>query len=211
MTGAAALRNDHALVETCKPIVATLPVPSPFTVADMLAEFGLQREQARPIELIPARLGGTAPCGLYVVTDDVDYVVHATDTSPFHSLHIVMHEVGHWLLGHLDAALADEAAPASACASAQPADPDLGTAATTLPEPAKLVTLLRQAIPGLSPSKVRGVLGRTVYTAGQERGAEVFATLATSHVAEQLRRRRLQSRQHTLPGLITAFDSPDRP
>jgi hypothetical protein len=60
----------------------------------------LNERSDRPIELIAQPLGGTVPCGWLFRLKDVDYVCYPANTSNFHQLHIVLHEIGHLLLDH---------------------------------------------------------------------------------------------------------------
>ncbi|WP_190276764.1 hypothetical protein [Catenulispora acidiphila] len=108
---------------------------------------GLARKRGRPIELIGVPARPDRPCGLLVTTARTDLIIYSSDTSSVHRRHILLHEAAHLVRGH-DAAGAGSAA-------------------------AGLGTLL----PHLSPSLIRSVLGRTVYTEPQEREAELIATM----------------------------------
>lgn len=79
-------------------LVGCLPVPQPFTLRRFAHMVGRQRGKA--IHLLDATLGATAPCGLLVTTTEVDYICYASNTSWLHQLHIILHEVGHLVLGH---------------------------------------------------------------------------------------------------------------
>lgn len=88
-------------VETPISIVAAverLPVPQPFTLLSFVQ--ALRDCLPKPVELVGAPLGGSAPCGWLVRTSEIDYVCYPTNTSTLHQLHIVLHEVGHLVLGH---------------------------------------------------------------------------------------------------------------
>lgn len=78
--------------------VERLPVPRPFTLKRFVHE--LRDSRSKPVELVEAPLGGTAPCGWLVRTNQVDYVCYPSNTSWLHQLHIVLHEIGHLVLGH---------------------------------------------------------------------------------------------------------------
>jgi hypothetical protein len=84
--------------------VRRLPVPCPFTLHKFIR--ALRDCQPKPVELVAAPLGGTAPCGWLVRTDMVDYICYPTNTSWLHQLHIVLHEVGHLMLEHTGDGLA---------------------------------------------------------------------------------------------------------
>lgn len=83
--------------------VERLPVPRPFTLERFVRE--LRDSRSKPVELVEAPLGGTAPCGWLVPTSRVDYVCYPSNTSWLHQLHIVLHEIGHLVLGHPSDAL----------------------------------------------------------------------------------------------------------
>src|SRR5262245_28334090 len=79
--------------------VERLSVPRPFTL-ERLVE-AVAACQPKPIVLVKEPLGGTVPCGWLVRTGEVDYICYPTNTSRSHQLHIVLHELGHLVLGHV--------------------------------------------------------------------------------------------------------------
>ncbi|MBC3839700.1 hypothetical protein GXW82_04065 [Streptacidiphilus sp. 4-A2] len=92
--------DDRELRRYCAEVVSQVDVPFPFHVNDLCDQ--LEADRGRPISLIPmtlpARQGG--PCGLWVATTEVDYILFEKSTSRTHQEHIVAHEIGHLLLGH---------------------------------------------------------------------------------------------------------------
>jgi Zn-dependent protease with chaperone function len=82
----------------CRELTAGLEIPIPFSV-QRLAE-RIARTRGRPIELVPAAMPNSAPCGIWFATDDRDIIVYETNTSALHQEHIVLHELGHLLCGH---------------------------------------------------------------------------------------------------------------
>lgn len=63
----------------------------------------METRRGRKLRLIPF----AAPCpgentiyGLWLETADDDMIMYRSDTSEYHQLHIVCHELGHMLLGH---------------------------------------------------------------------------------------------------------------
>ncbi|WP_280669268.1 MULTISPECIES: ParH-like protein [unclassified Kitasatospora] len=64
----------------------------------------MAEQRGRPIELLPISWKPGIPCGLLVATGSADYIVYASDTSPLHRQHILLHEVAHLLCGHADEA-----------------------------------------------------------------------------------------------------------
>ena len=114
----------------------------------------LARERGRPIELIGVPARPDRPCGLLVTTTRTDLIIYSSDTSEVHRQHILLHEAAHLLCGH------DTAGQRSGGAGG-----------------------LGALLPHLSPSLIRSVLGRTVYTEPQEREAELIATMIHHRVA----------------------------
>ncbi|MGP4002778.1 toxin [Streptomyces sp. 8N706] len=60
---------------------------------------------------IPLPAGEGSPCGLWVATDDVDYILYQAHTTRLHQIHIILHELGHLMCRHeATPALHDEVA-----------------------------------------------------------------------------------------------------
>jgi hypothetical protein len=78
--------------------VRDLEIPSPFDVRKLCQRLGNQR--GRPILLLPVDLPPESPCGLWVSTDEQDYVFFQKATSGPHRLQIILHELGHLLCDH---------------------------------------------------------------------------------------------------------------
>ena len=89
---------DRALWRRCRRIVDDLTIPVPFEPARLVESLAAQR--GRRVELVPMP-GGASQCGALVATDDADYLFYATSTTRLHQEHILLHEVGHLLCGHL--------------------------------------------------------------------------------------------------------------
>lgn len=142
----------------CEQLLATLSLSHPFDVGEFLAAVAERR--GRRIERIAAPLPATLPCGMLISTDDVDYIIHAVDTTPLHGQHIEMHEVGHLLLDH-------SAALDSLDVDAHPPTLDEQSA-------------VRALLPDLSPELIRRIQRRTLYSDAQEREAELFASILLS-------------------------------
>ncbi|MGW2248775.1 hypothetical protein ACWCXH_01020 [Kitasatospora sp. NPDC001660] len=92
--------NDKELRKRCADVVARIDFPSPFSINALVDS--VERRRGRQISLVPVALPvhPGSPCGLWVATDDIDYVLYLQETSRAHQEHIVMHELGHMLLGH---------------------------------------------------------------------------------------------------------------
>ena len=195
------ITTTRSLREWCESAVQTLPVPAPFTLEGFLEQVG--DHSGRRIELLPAILGATAPCGMLVGTDDVDYICFAANTSPLHRRHIVLHEVGHLWLEHKGTTVAldtptppDPAAPGPVTAG--PVAGDLGDSA---------LAALKTLLPDLPEAVIKRIMGRTVFDKREEREAELFALLA-GPVITRAGRIPAQARDNVLDRIREVFDAP---
>lgn len=94
------------LTERCRKRLTELDLPQPFDVHALCEQIG---RRDRPIRLLPMDLAPGSPCGLWVCTDERDYIVYQRATTPLHQEHIIVHELAHVLCGHIDSAgLGDE-------------------------------------------------------------------------------------------------------
>lgn len=91
--------NDRALRRHCREIVEQLDLPKPFSINDLVDQ--VEERRGRPISLVPMPLpADRGPCGLWVATPEVDYVIYQANTRKAHQGHIVLHEIGHMLCDH---------------------------------------------------------------------------------------------------------------
>ncbi|MFH8370019.1 hypothetical protein [Streptomyces sp. NPDC018031] len=91
----------------CKRLIDELGLPAS-TDLHGLSET-VARRTGRPVRLVPMSLGGVVS-GMTAVTDEEFWVFYESRTSPWHQIHIVLHELGHLLLGHdQDPAVTEEA------------------------------------------------------------------------------------------------------
>lgn len=74
-----------------------LSLPVPFHLDTFVAQIAAPR--GRPIELYGLPLGGGL-LGMWVETRDRDLIYHENQTSPLHQEQIILHELGHIVLGH---------------------------------------------------------------------------------------------------------------
>jgi hypothetical protein len=182
-------------------MVDCLPIPWPFTVERFVQILGEQR--SRPIHLVAAQLGASAPCSLLVVTAEVDYICYASNTSWLHQLHLVLHEVAHLLLGHGQHGI-EEASVAHADTDDTMADGDVDDQChdhTT-------------TVPRWSATFIRQLLRHKHYDDDAERDAEVFATMGGGRIGRVLRTTDWTGPRGTdVLALRTVFDvpSPRRP
>lgn len=84
--------------QKCEAKLRTLTLPRPFAL-DAFCEV-LARSRRRPLRLLPIPGRVAALCGLWVSTDEADYVFHQVATSPLHQEHIILHELAHMIFDH---------------------------------------------------------------------------------------------------------------
>jgi hypothetical protein len=151
--------DGRQLRRYCEAKLADLAIPSPFDLDAFCAALG--RERDRPVVLVPIALPGRAPCGMWAVTDDADYIFVQKQTSPLHQALIGLHEVSHLLFGHTGSGVGDGTMGGAS-----------GAEERTEPVFA----------PNLDPETVRYMLRRTHYSAAAERQAEMLASLILAEV-----------------------------
>ncbi|MEU2309380.1 toxin [Streptomyces misionensis] len=102
--------DDKELRRWCTGIVGNLEMPERADVnslCDMLEDL-----RGRRISLLQAPMptGPGRPCGLWVATDEHDFILYQEYTTQAHQEHIIRHELGHMICGHEAAPMmADEA------------------------------------------------------------------------------------------------------
>ncbi|MGY5033089.1 hypothetical protein ACWC9U_19775 [Streptomyces sp. 900116325] len=138
--------------ERCEELVRSLDIQSPFDIEALCASISEQRGRPLYLHSTPGVTGSGIPCGAWIATEKADHIFHEQSTSPLHRTHIILHELGHMLLGHRSAL--DGAA--------------LGISATLFPS--------------LSPAVVTNLMKRASYDTAAERSAEYFAGLIASTV-----------------------------
>ncbi|MBF6071398.1 MULTISPECIES: hypothetical protein [Nocardia] len=142
----------------------TVPLPSPWDVNEYLARVAAHRGRSISLRPVPAELlagNGCRGAGLWVSRRFDDIIVYDAEATDRNADHIILHEIGHMLLGH------------------GPAD-DAPTAAELPPELAALVP----AVPG------QHVLGRAEFGQDREQEAEVFADMTMVYATLPRRRSR---------------------
>lgn len=80
-------------------------VPASGLVDDLVA--AVSREQNRAVHLLPADLGPEAPTGMWISTDQAEYIVFPADASSAERAAVICHELAHMLLGHQPEAQVD--------------------------------------------------------------------------------------------------------
>jgi len=92
--------KQRALRERTEAVLRDLAPERTCTVEQFLERLATSR--GRPIHIVPMVLPKPGPCGIWVATDEVDVVVHETDTSRPHQEHIILHELAHMICAHRD-------------------------------------------------------------------------------------------------------------
>ncbi len=145
----------------CRSLADTVALPEPFDAEGFVA--ALADGRRRPIELMQVSVPSSGPCGLLMSTERADYILYPANTTALHRRHILLHEVGHLLCGHVGSDAGADGIALDAAAS-------------------------KALMPNLSPELVRRVLGRTSYSAVEEQEAELLASLLAQRVARTANR-----------------------
>lgn len=96
---------DRTLRRRCERILDELDLPDTTGVRDLCDV--LADRQGRPIHLIGEHLPTSSPCGLAVRTEGFDAIFYEAGTSRLHQEHIIRHELGHLICGHMTAPVLD--------------------------------------------------------------------------------------------------------
>ncbi|QWF82997.1 hypothetical protein [Amycolatopsis sp. CA-230715] len=148
--------QERKLRRRCRRLLNELGIRPPLDVLELCRKVGEQR--GRPIRLIAHRIPVPGPFGAWIATGKADYIVYQQDTSKAHQCHIILHELGHMLAGHVATAEDDGLVTELAPSAPPPGHP-------------------REQYPDLEPESVRHALRRTSYDTDHEREAETVATI----------------------------------
>jgi len=149
---------DKTLWRRCRQLADGVKLPEPFDAEAFVASLAARR--GRPIDLMPVSASTGGPCGLLMSTERADYILFPTNTTALHRRHILLHEVGHLLCGHVGSDAGADGIAIDAAAG-------------------------RELMPNLSPELIRRVLGRTTYSEVEEREAELLASLIAQRVGRE--------------------------
>lgn len=150
----------------------TVPLPSPWNLSAYLADVAAHRGRSITLAPVPASVLAETGCrgsGLWIARRHDDIIVYDAAATERNADHIILHEVGHMLLGH---GRDDGAEP--------------GRAGDSAPLAPTIATLL----PSISPQSIQHVLGRNEFGAERERDAEVFADMTMVYATLPQRRTR---------------------
>jgi len=95
--GRAATPTRDDVDARCREILDGLDIPEPFELGTFLGNIATLRGRRIYVRPFTARHG---LCGAWIRTRHADYIYHDQHTTYLHRTHIVLHEVGHMLLGH---------------------------------------------------------------------------------------------------------------
>lgn len=136
-------------------LARSLPIPVPWDREAFISSVAEMR--GRPITLLPIDTASqeltNSPCGLWLMREHDDVIVHEIGTSQYHIDQICLHEVGHMLLEHRTPVTEKQHEPQ-----------------------AERIAALQEVFPLLGLESIQGILGRSHYDTEQERDAEMFAS-----------------------------------
>ncbi|MFI9804260.1 regulator component [Streptomyces sp. NPDC052301] len=138
------------LQRRCSAILRDLGVRRSLPFEAVLERVEELRERPLVLRELPEQIAETGVCGLWLGTDDADYVFYEARTAPLHRQHIILHEIGHVLCDH-HRGVTGRAEDLTV--------PPLGD---------------------LQPSAIKRLMGRTSYTTSEEQEAEMIASLIQS-------------------------------
>ncbi len=148
-------RPDRGKISTrarLRAMVDDLDLPPDWTIEEFIA--AVERMRGRRIARLP--LPPTAPvglCGLWLACKEYDAIFLRRSPDSTVETHVVLHEIGHMLLGH---------------------GQDRPISATEW-------KTLKETVGDIDPATVRAARGISSYASNEEYEAELFATLIGSH------------------------------
>jgi hypothetical protein len=97
--------RSNRVRQRCQARLRQLALPEPFDLAELCQSVSLGRGRRLHVRGIPGPASRARPCGIWIATDDGDWIFVDQQTSPLHRQHIVLHELAHMLCGHSAAEL----------------------------------------------------------------------------------------------------------
>jgi hypothetical protein len=109
LRGSTGRMRHRQLRRDCESRLAALGTPASWDIdglCDLVAE-----QINRRICRVPAAMSALHPCGFWVSTEHIDFIVYESGTSRIHQEHIIAHELAHIICCHRGStALTDESA-----------------------------------------------------------------------------------------------------
>lgn len=92
--------DNKSLLNYCRKVVRQLELPAPYDV-NRVCDL-IEKRRGRPLSVLPMAIPvyEGSPSGLWVETDECNYILYQENTTRAHQQHIVAHEMGHLLLKH---------------------------------------------------------------------------------------------------------------
>ncbi|MFJ4795965.1 hypothetical protein [Kitasatospora purpeofusca] len=84
----------------CAAVLDELRLPQPFSLDTLCPHIAGLRGRPLHLHPLPAQAASAGACGLWLATATDDHVFVEQRTVRLHQEHIVLHEIGHMLLGH---------------------------------------------------------------------------------------------------------------
>jgi hypothetical protein len=94
------LLRGNQVRRRCRARLRQLTLPEPFDLTELCRSVSISRGQPLHVRGIPGPASRARPCGIWIATDDDDWIFVDRQTSPLHRQHIVLHELAHMLCGH---------------------------------------------------------------------------------------------------------------
>lgn len=94
-------RAERELRRRVRRELQALEIQPPLRVDVVCQRLGERR--GRPIRLVAYPIPVPGPFGLWIATTSADYILYQAETTRVHQDHIILHEVGHILAGHVSA------------------------------------------------------------------------------------------------------------
>ncbi|MGQ4597545.1 hypothetical protein [Nocardia sp. R6R-6] len=141
-----------------------VPLPNPWNLTAYLAAVATHRGRSISLHAVPKAMLADTGCGgggLWVARRHDDIIVYDAAATGRNADHVILHEVGHMLLGHHEDEERSDAPPT-----------------------------LAAILPSISPQSIEHVLGRAEFGVDREREAEVFADMTMVYATLPRRRSR---------------------
>jgi hypothetical protein len=89
----------------CRARLRELTLPDPFDLTELCRSVSISRGRPLHVRGIPGPASRARPCGIWIATDEDDWIFVDQQTSPLHRQHLVLHELAHMLCGHATSGL----------------------------------------------------------------------------------------------------------